>query len=279
MDEGRYSRNEALFGAAGQERIAETRVAIVGLGGLGCHVAQQLAYLGVIRFVLIDGDVVTWSSLNRLIGAREDDARRRTPKVRVAQRLIRAIQPTGEIAAVDQWLDAPEAGGLISQVDAIFGCLDQERARLDLLELAATHAMPYWDLASDTGGEQDELWYGGRIVFASGSGCCVCLDVLDQRELRLEQMTRGEREAAELLYGVRSDVLAGSGPAVVSINGVVASLAVTEFIAWTTGIRTPATQITYRGDISSVRKSTDSGRPGCFYCAKYRAEELPTAAA
>ncbi|MCA1736308.1 MAG: ThiF family adenylyltransferase [Actinobacteria bacterium] len=66
----RFSRNIALFGPDGQQKIAATAVAIVGLGGLGSHVAQQLVHLGVIRFALIDDDVLTerWTLLtvNRL---------------------------------------------------------------------------------------------------------------------------------------------------------------------------------------------------------------------
>ena len=62
----RFDRQILLFGAAGQEKIAAARVAIVGLGGLGSHVAQQLAYLGVRSLVLVDGDCVTRSNLNRL---------------------------------------------------------------------------------------------------------------------------------------------------------------------------------------------------------------------
>src|SRR5438270_12650124 len=93
MTEGRYSRNIALFGSEGQQRIAATRVAIVGLGGLGSHVAQQLAYLGVVRYGLIDGDVVTESSLNRVVGAVPRDVLAMTPKVQSARRLIKSIQP------------------------------------------------------------------------------------------------------------------------------------------------------------------------------------------
>lgn len=82
--EGRYSRNEALFGTEGQARIAGTKVTIVGLGGLGAHVAQQLAHLGIRSFVLVDFDVVTDSSLSRLVGAVDTDAAARTKKVEVA---------------------------------------------------------------------------------------------------------------------------------------------------------------------------------------------------
>jgi molybdopterin/thiamine biosynthesis adenylyltransferase len=93
MRADRYSRNEALFGAEGQARIGRCNVLICGPGGLGSHVAQQLAYLGVRKFGLVDFDVVTESSLNRLVGAIAEDARVATPKVRVARRVIQAVNP------------------------------------------------------------------------------------------------------------------------------------------------------------------------------------------
>lgn len=91
MSEERYSRHLGLFGAEGQSRISGASVAIVGLGGLGVHVVQQLAYLGVRDFLLIDGDEVTASNLNRLVGAIEADEGE--SKVLVAARQIEAIQP------------------------------------------------------------------------------------------------------------------------------------------------------------------------------------------
>src|SRR4051812_47499223 len=93
----RYSRNTALFGAAGQARVAGTRALIAGLGGLGCHVGQQLAYLGVTDFGLIDHDITTPSSLNRLVGSLPADVGDKTAKVAVSQRLITAIQPAADV--------------------------------------------------------------------------------------------------------------------------------------------------------------------------------------
>jgi len=43
----RYSRQAAMFGKEGQDRLGSVPVAIIGVGGLGCHVVQQLAYAGV----------------------------------------------------------------------------------------------------------------------------------------------------------------------------------------------------------------------------------------
>ncbi len=96
----RFDRQILLFGEEGQKKIAAVHVAIVGLGGLGSHVAQQLAYLGVERFVLIDGDIVQKTNLNRLIGATVEDADAKRLKVDVSERTIKAIQP----AAVEKFL-------------------------------------------------------------------------------------------------------------------------------------------------------------------------------
>jgi molybdopterin-synthase adenylyltransferase len=99
------------------------------------------------------------------------------------------------------------------------------------------------------------------------------LDLLDQRLIRLEQMTDAELENERRLYGLSGDLLGGIGPAVVSVNGVVASIAVTEFMAHVTGIRQAAPQLVYRGDIPRVTMSKDIGRAGCPYCSGWEALE------
>ena len=76
----RYGRNEAPFGGEDQARIAATKVVIIGRGGLGSHVAQQHAYLGVADYALVDFDIVTDSSLDRLVGAVDADVAAGTKK-------------------------------------------------------------------------------------------------------------------------------------------------------------------------------------------------------
>jgi hypothetical protein len=53
---------------------------------------------------------------------------------------------------------------------------------------------------------------------------------------------------------------------VVSLNGVVASLAVTEFMVFVTGMRAPAGQLIYRGETPVVRRVVDEPEPGCYFC-------------
>ena len=126
MSDERYSRNEALFGPEGQERITATKVTIVGLGGLGSHVAQQLGYLGVETQKAVDFDVVTNSSMNRLVGAVDADVAVKTKKVMVAKRTVEAINPNADVQAVYAKINTPEAKAAIAASDVVFGCLDRD---------------------------------------------------------------------------------------------------------------------------------------------------------
>jgi molybdopterin/thiamine biosynthesis adenylyltransferase len=278
MGDSRYSRNEALFGAEGQRKIRDSSVAIVGLGGLGAPIGQQLAYLGVSDFALIDFDEVTPSSLNRLIGGVPADAEASVAKVEVVRRTIIAINPDATVRTVARELSAPESLLALERANLVFGCLDRDTQRLALTEIVCRLAKPYIDCASDTSGAGEELWYGGRVIVCDGSRCPVCLDELHQRAMARERIQPADRAAHARIYGVGRDALQGTGPSVVSINGVVASLAVTEFMAAVTGLRAPIGRLTYRGDLGIVTKSQEPGAPGCYYCQGLWGKGLQVAA-
>ena len=261
--DNRYDRQAALFGPEGQTRIGAARVVIVGLGGLGSHVAQQLAYLGVGWFGLIDHDIVEESNLNRLIGSGPGDVMRL--KVEVAARLIKTINPEAFVEVAPRPLEHPSATPLFVNATAAFGCLDDDGARLALLEICCRLALPYFDLASDTG-EPDNPWYGGRVVFCHQGHCLSCKGLLDQEQITVSGMTPEQRSQRAKAYGVPLASLGRSGPSVVSVNGVIASVAVTEFMAWCTGLRAPFGQLNYRGDQGRVLLNKDEPRTDCYYC-------------
>lgn len=265
MTSTRYSRNEALFGEEGQHKISNTRVAIVGLGGLGSHVAQQLVYLGVANFLLIDDDIVTDSSLNRLVGAYDSDVQAGTRKTDSAWRLIQLVTPNAQVRALPVKVEAAEVGPTLKTVDVVFGCFDKDIPRLKLTELCARIAKPYFDLASDTGDDGGPT-FGGRVTFCNGSGCVFCLGLLDQEEMARESLPAELRHARDRSYGISIDALEDTGPAVVSVNGAVASLAVTEFMLLVTGLGTPVPILNYYGEKQLIRRSIDGPAPNCPYC-------------
>lgn len=186
----------------------------------------------------------------------------------VAERVISQIQPTAEIALVEGKVMDNRMPGAVVSADVVFRCLDRDLPRLQLTEICARYAKPYFDLASDTGGEGGAAWYGGRIVFCDGTRCLSCLDLLDQEQMARDSMSPEQRAAHDEIYGVERAALDRSGPAVVSINGVVASLAVTEFMALVTGIREPVAHLRYRGDLTRLTQSLDPPHPGCSYCTE-----------
>lgn len=203
----RYARHMGFFGAEGQERIRSTLVAIVGLGGLGCHVAQQLAYLGVGGFILVDNDVVSESNLNRLIGAYPADVG--AHKVDVAQRMIETIQPEARVEAVQARFTAESPLSASRGISVFFGCVDDDAARLELLRYVSLRGLPYIDLASDITPHGE---FGGRVVFAKdGERCLSCLGELDQHALARAQMTDEQRAADDKIYGIDRAVLDGGG--------------------------------------------------------------------
>jgi hypothetical protein len=268
-DSVRYDRNTMLFGTSGQNRIKAARVGVAGLGGLGCHLVLHLAYLGVTRYVLVDGDRASSHSLNRLVTAYPDDIGQY--KTDLAERLIRAINPQAEVINVRHHLPHPDALDALRGVDLILGGLDNDAPRLHLTDLASQRRIAYIDAATDTHADGGSLEYGGRVITAGiGPGCLLCLDHLDQRQIRQATMTDEERAADAAIYGVPAGALDGAGPAVVTINGVVASLAATEAMVHLTGLRAPNKQLTYRADQGGVRINLDPPiLPACPYCARW----------
>ncbi len=154
--------------------------------------------------------------------------------------------------------------------DYVFGCLDNEGSRLILTELCSAYAHPYFDLATEIIlGDQPN--YGGRVCVArDGNGCLVCLDEIDLQEAQRDLANSAAKRDAQAIYGVGADLLDNKGPSVISINGVIASLGVTEFMLMATGIRASRRLLTYRGHLGIVAVSADKPNSDCYYCRGLR---------
>ena len=255
---GRFDRQIALFGEEGQHKLRAARVAVLGTGGLGSHVVQQLALLGVRDFAVIDSEELSDTNRNRYVTARSDDPVPGTLKTDIAERLIKAVDPEAVVRTIPDSLVSVDAFDAIISADYVFGCLDSEGARLVLNELCAAYTRPYFDLASDiVSGDAPE--YGGRICVSMPEeyGCLVCRGLLDLEEAQLDLAGPDARKDREAIYGVNRAALGRSGPSVVSINGVVASLGVTEFMVTATGLKAPRAVINYCGKLGRLTNTLD----------------------
>src|SRR5260370_26001461 len=117
-----FDRSVRAFGAEGQATLASLSIGIIGLGGIGSVLAEQLAHLGVRKLLLLDPDVLEETNLNRVVGATRLDIGR--PKVEVAADLIRRINPQIEARAIlGDRIIANYARRILSS-DFLFCCTD-----------------------------------------------------------------------------------------------------------------------------------------------------------
>ena len=287
LEEERHERplrppDPVLRAAKDKIALEQAKIVLLGTGGNGIHVVQQLAYAGVTGGRSSSSTSsrtpasTAWSA--RPPTTRRPEDRHRDPHREVDAPRGRArpssaassATPTSATTSVPQLADA----------DLVIGCFDKETPRQEAVKLCSEAGIPYLDLATEIlPATAASLLYGGRLVFSfDGTGCLVCLGIIDPAELAREQMNDAQRAERDRIYGLTPEQPGGSGPSVVTINGVVASLACTEALMFLTGLREPARQLTYLGQTSSVvRKNTTPGLADCLYCHRWRQHPIDPA--
>ena len=120
----RYRRHLSLgeLGVEGQRRLLASKVLLIGVGGLGCPVAQYLAAAGVGTLGLVDFDVVDLSNLQRQVLFGVADLGR--PKTEVAAERLRALNPEVEIVAYEERLASHNALGIFEGYDLVIDGTD-----------------------------------------------------------------------------------------------------------------------------------------------------------
>ena len=225
-----FDRQVRALGKDGQALIRSLRIGVVGMGGLGSHVVQQLTHLGIGHVTVVAPDHVTAPNLSRLVGATRRDVWLRRRKTHLASRITRRLGGKTRITKISQPLIAPAATGHLLGCDLIFGCTDNQLSRTVLNTIAFQFYLPGIDL----GVELQTASMGGRVTWLSPGGACLwCMGVLDPETVRVEQLPaalRRHEEARGYIQGTDEPA-----PAVISINGVIASLGVTEMLARLTG--------------------------------------------
>src|SRR6266852_5146361 len=151
-----YFSREILIpgiGPAGLQKLQESSVAIIGVGGVGSAAAYYLARSGVGRLKLIDQDIVDSTNLARLHSATSEDLFH--PKVEVLADRLSEPGKWCEIEPIIETLTDRNADGLLRDVDLIFDGLDNFRTRYILNKSAVMSGTPY--LFTSAVGDQAHL--------------------------------------------------------------------------------------------------------------------------
>lgn len=234
----RYQRHLDLdeIGTVGHEILRRSRVAVVGVGGLGSPVASYLAVAGIGELRLIDDDLVEMSNLNRqLLHATSDIG---VPKTRSAARRLRDLNPDCRLDLRSERLDENNADRLLQDCSVVIDCLDSFSSRRVLAAACRHRSVPLIHGAV-------RGWEGRLTNIIPGrSPCLACWlpDVADERK----------------------------PPVLGAVPGVIGAMQATEAIRTLLGLEPLLTGVLllYDGRTMSFRRCSLERRPDCPVCSQ-----------
>jgi molybdopterin/thiamine biosynthesis adenylyltransferase len=136
----RYRRNRETLSTADQLRLCRSRVAVIGCGGLGGYLIEQLARLGVGTLVVVDPDVFEEHNLNRQLLSTPADLG--VPKVEVASARVTAVNPAVEVVAQQVAFSRENGRALLAGCSAVVDGLDSVLVRRALAEVCGELDLP-----------------------------------------------------------------------------------------------------------------------------------------
>ncbi len=164
----RYSRHIIMpqVGSAGQRKLLEAKVLMVGAGGLGSPISIYLTLAGVGTVGIVDFDTVDVTNLQRQILHQNDDIGR--PKVQSAKETLLSYNPDVNVIIHEEPLLSDNALEIISGYDVIINGADNFPARYLVNDAAYLSGKPLVDGSI-------LLFDGQATVYIPGQGCYRCL--------------------------------------------------------------------------------------------------------
>jgi len=161
----RYSRHILLqeVGGSGQQRLKDSKVLVVGAGGLGSPSAYYLAAAGVGTIGIIDDDVVELSNLQRQILHDTEDVGR--PKAESAARRLLALNPGIDVRVIKERLDEDNVMDLVREYDVVLDGVDNFPTRYLVNDACVLTGTPLVDAGI-------LRWDGLCLTVKPGEGPC-----------------------------------------------------------------------------------------------------------
>lgn len=224
-----FDRNVRAFGSAVQRTVAALRIGVVGCGGTGSAVAEQLVRLGSRTLTLVDPDILSESNVTRVYGSCPRDVGQ--PKSRVLKQHLCRIAADAVVEDIQGLITNRSIASQLLGCDVVFGCTDDNAGRLVLSRLSSYFLTPVIDCGVLLSSDADGLLTGihGRVTtLVPGQGCLVCRNRIDLARAGSELLTPGER--ARRIDEGYAPALGAIEPAVITYTTMVASLAISELL-------------------------------------------------
>ncbi len=235
-----YDRHVRLFGEEGQRILQGLKVTIMGAGGGGSLTNQWSAHLGVGHLVVIDPDTIDKTNRPRIVGSEPRDIRKKTHKVRIAERVAKTAQPGIRFEGIvgdERYIDVVRK---VIDSDVIILAGDSYRSRLLFNAIVHQYMIPGFHvgvhiLPDTLTGQVAEIKVESRCVLpAFGGGCLLCNNFIPAEKLRLEGLSVSERRAQA--YGDQQFAEAAPEPSVITLNVLSAAHVVNDIMMMFTGL-------------------------------------------
>lgn len=244
----RYSRQILLSDIAieGQQKLLDSHVLIVGLGGLGSPAALYLAGAGIGKLTLADDDDVHLSNLQRQILFTTDDIAH--PKAQAAKLRLAQLNPGSELIVLQQRLTGDVLKNAVARADVVLDCTDNMATRQEINAACVALNTPLISASA--------VGFGGQLMVLTPpweQGCYRCLwpdDVEPERNCRTAGIV---------------------GPVV----GVMGTLQALEAIKLLSGMETPSGELRlFDGKTSQWRSLALRRASGCPVCGGRHADSV-----
>ncbi len=174
----RYVRQRSLrqLGDAGQEKLKDSKVAIIGVGALGTLTAELLARAGVGKILLVDKDVVDMVNLQRQVLFEEKDIGQK--KVLVAKEKLQRINRNVEFEVIDDFLRDGNSV-VLNEYGLILDCTDNMNARRSINNFCASSGK-IWVHAAGSGVTGNVLVVDNPVLFEKIFGGSASFDSCEE---------------------------------------------------------------------------------------------------
>ncbi len=231
-----FRRTRTVYGQVNHEKLCKLRIGIIGLGSVGSIVAENLARMGIEKFVLIDFDTIQKHNLDRQLGATRDDIGQY--KIDLVTRQINRSSTAEKVAieAFPSSLAQMEGYKAALNCDVLFSCVDRPHARYILNHLAYAHLIPVIDggiSVTFKDGEFDRADWQFQTV-SPDRPCLQCLKAYDPSDVSLERS--GELDKPSYLDGLPDHHPLKSNENIFPFSSHLASFEIFHLIALTTGL-------------------------------------------
>lgn len=264
-----FDRQVRAFGEDIQRLLGALHIGVVGAGGTGSAVAEQLARLGVGDLSIFDGDTLTTTNVTRVFGSTVAGAGMN--KAELARAHLVAIGLGTKVNAIPAYIDEEEVAKLLRNCDIVFGCTDKATPRSLLGALATRYYVPTFDVAVKIDSAEGVLRgiFGRVTTLFPGEACLFCRGRITAAAIALEALSPMERRArAAERYAPELDE---NDPAVITFTTAVAAESITEMLHRLTGFMGEdrrSTEVLLRFHDSLISRNRQAPDPNCVCTRK-----------